>query len=163
MGDRIRGESKSGSRVERGSVVSDLDLKAVMARYSRALDAKPSKGPWEDEKVAWITDSVADVPQLLSEIERLQDALAASYCEHGSTGDFLCTLVRLEPSSLSARAHMAENALRDFADHGLRADLSPTMNGSNVQTVFADAYAYLRRLDESVRERARRALGVDRG
>jgi hypothetical protein len=45
-----------------------------MARYSRALDAKPSKGPWEDAKVAWITDSVADVPQLLAEIERLTTA-----------------------------------------------------------------------------------------
>ena len=42
-----------------------------MARYSRALDAKPSKGPWTDERVAWITDSVCDIPQLLSEIERL--------------------------------------------------------------------------------------------
>ena len=55
--------------------MADLDLRAVMARYSRALDAKPSKGPWEDERVAWITDSVADVPQLLAEIERLSDEL----------------------------------------------------------------------------------------
>lgn len=51
--------------------MSELDLRAVAARYSKALDAKPSKGPWEDAKVAWITDSVADVPQLLAEVECL--------------------------------------------------------------------------------------------
>ena len=134
-----------------------------MARYSRALDAKPSKGEITADGIAAITDSVSDIPQLLAEIERLRESLAASYCEHGSTGDYLCTLVRLDPSSLSDRAHMAENALRDFADYGLRADLTPTMNGQSVQTVFADSYAYLRRLDKSVRDRALRALGVDRG
>lgn len=144
-------------------MTADLDLRAVAARYSKALDAKPSKGPWEDERIAWITDSVADVPQLLAEIERLRDTLAASYCEHGSTGDYLCTLIHLDESSLSARADSAERALRDFAEHGLRADLSPTLNGASVPTVFASAYAYLHRLDESVRDRARRGLGVDRG
>lgn len=56
-------------------MTGDLDLRAVAARYSKALDAKPSKGPWEDAKVAWITDSVADVPQLLAEIDRLNEEL----------------------------------------------------------------------------------------
>ncbi len=51
--------------------MADLDLRAVMARYSRALDAKPSKGEITADGIAWITDSVADVPQMLAEIERL--------------------------------------------------------------------------------------------
>lgn len=50
----------------------DLDLHAVAERYHRALDAKPSKGPYTDKGIAAITDSVADIPDLLAEVERLQ-------------------------------------------------------------------------------------------
>ncbi len=185
--------------------MADLDLGPVMARYSRALDAKPSKGPWTDERVAWITDSVCDIPQLLAEVERLaewkasalaimdglqelgqalglplgvritgpeavaevqrlRDTLAASYCEHGSSGSYLCELIHMDESSLSARADAAEAVLRDFASHGVRADLTPTLNGASTEVLYAGIYAYLERIDGSVRERARRALEeVDRG
>lgn len=44
-----------------------------MARYSRALDAKPGKGGITADGIAAITDSVADVPDLLAEIERLRE------------------------------------------------------------------------------------------
>jgi len=54
--------------------VADLD--AIRARYSRALDAKPSKGDYTPAGIAAITDSVADIPDLLAEVERL----AASVC-----------------------------------------------------------------------------------
>jgi len=47
------------------------NLDAVRARYSRALDAKPSKGEWEPDGIAAITDSVADIPDLLAEIQRV--------------------------------------------------------------------------------------------
>ncbi len=43
-----------------------------MARYSKALDAKPGKGPISEDGIAAITDSVCDVPQLLAEIDRLR-------------------------------------------------------------------------------------------
>lgn len=46
------------------------DLPAVAARYSRALDAKPGKG--ELTHVDWLIDSVADIPDLLREVEDLR-------------------------------------------------------------------------------------------
>jgi len=54
-----------------------IDLDAVRARYSKALDAKPSKGPMTPDGIAAITDSVADIPDLLHEVERLM--LADTY------------------------------------------------------------------------------------
>lgn len=51
----------------------DLDLKPIMARYSKALDAKPGKGPISEAGIAAITDSVCDVPELLAEVERLRE------------------------------------------------------------------------------------------
>ena len=56
--------------------MSELDLRAVMARYSKALDAKPGNGGITADGIAAITDSVADVPQLLAEIERLRERAA---------------------------------------------------------------------------------------
>lgn len=50
--------------------------------------------------------------------------------------------------------------LRDFAKHGLRCDLNPTMQLTDVQQVYAAMSSYLRRQDERVRERARAALAV---
>ena len=58
--------------------MAELELGPVMARYSRALDAKPSKGPITDSGIAAITDSVSDIPQLLAEIERLADWKASA-------------------------------------------------------------------------------------
>lgn len=51
----------------------DLDLKPIMARYSKALDAKPGKGPITEKGIVAITDSVCDVPELLAEVERLRE------------------------------------------------------------------------------------------
>lgn len=48
-----------------------VDLDAVRARYSRALDAKPSKGDYTPAGIASITDSVADIPDLLRLIDEL--------------------------------------------------------------------------------------------
>ncbi len=53
--------------------MSELDLRAVMARYSKALDAKPSKGPISEAGIVAITDSVCDIPQLLAEVDRLRE------------------------------------------------------------------------------------------
>lgn len=57
-------------------------MAAISRRYSRALDAKPSKGPMTADGVAAITDSVADVPELLREVERLM--LADTYDPEGA-------------------------------------------------------------------------------
>lgn len=51
--------------------MTNLDLHAVAERYHRALDAKPSKGEISADGIAAITDSVADVPDLLREIQEL--------------------------------------------------------------------------------------------
>lgn len=45
-----------------------LDLVAIADRYRRALDAKPSKGDISPDGIAAITDSVADVPDLIAEL-----------------------------------------------------------------------------------------------
>lgn len=58
--------------------MADLELGPVMARYSRALDAKPSKGEITADGIAAITDSVCDVPRLLAEIERLTNWKASA-------------------------------------------------------------------------------------
>lgn len=52
--------------------MSGIDLTAVAERYHRALDAKPSKGEIGPDGIAAITDSVADVPELLAEVRRLR-------------------------------------------------------------------------------------------
>jgi hypothetical protein len=52
-----------------------------------------------------------------------------------------------------------ERALGDFADHGLRADLTPTMffNGDD-KTMYTAMCTYLRDLDAGLRRAARAAL-----
>lgn len=66
--------------------MNGLELGPIMARYSRALDAKPSKGPITDSGIAAITDSVSDIPQLLAEIERLRkpSQLSATIAENAT-------------------------------------------------------------------------------
>jgi hypothetical protein len=64
-----------------------------------------------------------------------------------------------------ARAGTFENeifrlqaALKDFAEHGLRCDLNPTIQFKDMTQVYGRMSSYLKRADENVRERARRAL-----
>ena len=52
--------------------MTGIDLTAVTERYHRALDAKPSKGEITPGGIAAITDSVADVPELIAEVRRLR-------------------------------------------------------------------------------------------
>lgn len=52
--------------------------------------------------------------------------------------------------------------LEDLADHGLRADLTPTMpNANDTGALYSNFARYLRRLDETLRDRARRALEAE--
>lgn len=62
-----------------------------------------------------------------------------------------------QTDSLKARIAELEAALRDFAEHGLRADLNPTIR---LHHQAEDLLAYLKRLDISVRERAQDALAT---
>jgi hypothetical protein len=62
-------------------------------------------------------------------------------------------------TALTAR----ENALREFAEHGLRFDLNPTHDLSYTRTEAGTRAAefwhqYIKRMDERVRERAQEAL-----
>ena len=52
--------------------MSDLDLAAIRERYTLALNAKPSKGPYSEKGITALTDSVCDVPELMAKIDRLQ-------------------------------------------------------------------------------------------
>lgn len=49
--------------------VSDPGLDDLRKRYSKALDAKPSKGPILEEGIVALQDSVADIPSLVYVIE----------------------------------------------------------------------------------------------
>ena len=53
------------------SRMTDLDLAAIRERYTLALNAKPSKGPYSEKGITALTDSVCDVPELMAEIDRL--------------------------------------------------------------------------------------------
>ena len=53
------------------SRMTDIDLAAIRERYTLALNAKPSKGPYSEKGITALTDSVCDVPELMAEIDRL--------------------------------------------------------------------------------------------
>ena len=53
------------------SRMTDIDLSAIRERYTLALNAKPSKGPYSEKGITALTDSVCDVPELMAEIDRL--------------------------------------------------------------------------------------------
>jgi len=82
--------------------MAELDLDAIGARYSAALDAKPGKGPYTERGIAALTDSVCDVPDLVAEVERLRAQLPAVPCpgaeealeddEHGTAVVVMCNL-----------------------------------------------------------------------
>ncbi len=56
---------------------------------------------------------------------------------------------------------LAREALKDFADFGFRADCNPTMEwGKGEWDLGMRFYSYLRSVDTSVRERAKRALAA---
>ena len=56
-----------------------LDLSAVRERYTRALSAKPSKGPYTEAGITALYDSACDVPDLLAHIARLTEDHARIY------------------------------------------------------------------------------------
>jgi hypothetical protein len=60
--------------------MAELDLRAIEARYSAALNAKPGKGPYTERGIAALTDSVCDVPELVAEVERLRALLPEDAC-----------------------------------------------------------------------------------
>lgn len=53
-----------------------IDTVAIRERYTLALNAKPSKGPFTEAGISALCDSVCDVPELLKEIERLQATIS---------------------------------------------------------------------------------------
>ena len=151
--------------------MSDLDLKEIAARYSKALDAKPGKGDISPDGIAALTDSVCDVPQLLAEVERLtrwkseawpvmegmQDLGAALGLR---LGEFITGPAAVDAVvKLRARADAAEAALRDFAEHGTRHDLTPTIPSGEQGPMHL--LRYIDHMDAAVRNRARRALDGD--
>lgn len=66
--------------------------------------------------------------------------------------------------ALVAEVRRLRATLQDIADHGLRADLNPTVSSAmDGGGTYRELTAYLRRLDSTLRERARRALDLDGG
>lgn len=103
-----------------------LDLTAVAERYHRALNAKPGKGPISEAGIAAITDSVCDIPALITELHRFRNVASltqqAARLAEGSTlsADQILDAFRgmVQHTDLMARAeadeHLAEiEHLRD--------------------------------------------------
>lgn len=60
-------------KIETNRPAPTLDLAAVTARYSAALDVRPSKGvEIGSDGYTVLTDAVADIPALLAEIDRME-------------------------------------------------------------------------------------------
>lgn len=70
-------------------------------------------------------------------------------------------LVQLEDAN--RRIDALETALRELADHGLRFDLTPTLMMTTGEAVYSQWAHYARRMDESVRAHAARALARSKG
>ncbi|WP_280476301.1 hypothetical protein [Nocardia farcinica] len=73
----------------------------------------------------------------------------------------LDTLIRLMAAELEAQhARFAEleTFVRDLAAHGLRCDLTPTMDFASAERLYTRLTSYLRNVDTSLRERAQEAI-----
>ena len=68
------------------------------------------------------------------------------------------TSTRLSLANANSTNAFLRTALTDFADHGLRCDLTPTMNFSDTQNLYTHFTHYLSRVNDSVRLRARESL-----
>lgn len=105
--------------------------------------------PPDDADADFIANAREDIPALLAEVERLQnDVIALEDLKDGTDSVNLAEIERLR------------SVIADFADHGTRHDTNPTIGGRIKR--FDDAagwVAYIRSMDESVRRRAKEALG----
>jgi hypothetical protein len=102
-------------------------INEIAERYSRALSAKPGKGPISPDGIAAITDSVCDIPQLLAEVDRLAtdtEVLTALQLDRGQ----LCDVTGLYPDECGCAEHYIDRptvisiaALERLANHPLPA------------------------------------------
>ena len=90
--------------------MTGIDLTAVTERYHRALDAKPSKGEITPGGIAAITDSVADVPEMLAEIRRLREDIGYI---HQTQREAVETMCGWQDRALAAEAAIEQ--VRDLA------------------------------------------------
>ncbi len=60
--------------------------------------------------------------------------------------------------ALQARVAVLEAFVTDLAGHGLRFDLTPTLNVASVEVLYAAFARYVTRADESIRQRAAELL-----
>lgn len=103
---------------------------------SRKQFRVPERRPPMASREAQIRVSLSDLPQIKEAFVALQ----------------------AERDDLAARLEWAEAFIRDLAEHGLRADLNPTVNMFSADTVYTHLVEYLTRLDTGISARARRAL-----
>lgn len=176
---RARREREASGAPGRGGAPPPVDLDAVEARAAEAWETYGSE--WQDAvtKMDALSASVADVAPLAAEVRQLRkvDREHTEECGRfvecggdGRTCDHVVTLVDSETTSACVwcRVERAEagqarlrEALVDIADHGLGADLTPTMpSGPGLYRAFVN---YLGRCDSTLRERARRALAGESG
>ena len=85
------------------------------------------------------------------------DSIDAGWAWFEAHQDVVAAAVNALPDLLD-ELERAREALSDMAEHGLRFDLNPTIAMGPDDSVYAQMSAYMRRMDQSVRERARAAL-----
>ena len=114
------------------------------------VETEPTCGGLTYAKNLWNRRFFGDMRDVLADQVR-QKAQGSTDCA------FLMHVAdEIERLRLSATAR--DELLRDFADYGLRFDLNPTVHLSPVESVHGDYLHYIRRMDASVRERARAVI-----
>lgn len=137
--------------------------------------SSPSSSGWSPSASNSSTPDVPSAPGPQTAAEALREALRSQGLPEGAS---LADLIRHErgnaraagnaegyASALSGRAaaDTHTDALRDFAENGLRCDLNPTMPLNRIEDLYLAYVTYLERADANVRSRARAALAAAGG
>lgn len=99
--------------------MAELDLTAIAERYHRALDAKPSKGDYTPQGIAAITDSVADVPELLAALEQERRHTATATAMAIARGEER-DLLRVQNQRYAQRIADGSRAMQEGLDLALK-------------------------------------------
>ena len=129
-----------------------LDSQAIAERYHLALDAKKGKGVMDDDGIAAITDSVADIPQLLTEVaghrsgrefeqNALRNALPlmAGLTERAENAEGSVAELLVENAELRNQNQRFANRLGGYAMN-VQADLDPLFKAVGRLRALADQY-----------------------
>lgn len=132
-----------------------LDLGPIEERLAAATPGPWCADPIEDSDGWFVHSNVAPTYPIVAatpvdgiDEHRTQSEPDAEFIAHA----------REDVGDLLAEVKTLRAALTDIAEHGLRADLNPTVQFGDDDHVYTQLTDYLRRCDAHIRERAQSAL-----